>query len=119
MNPASAALFYRRAFGAGGNGEPVLVRRYSGSGPHRPHFDALCLAHVAGYQPAELAGDIQQGDRRVIVLVEDLLARQFPMPVTVNDKIVIRGRECTIRMLDDSTRRLGTMLIAYEARVRG
>jgi hypothetical protein len=119
MTPEAAISAYRRALNLDNLGEPVEVRRYTGTaGPDRPYFDATVIARVTDYQPSDLVGDIRQGDRHVILMQEDLIAAQFPMPVRQTDKIVVRGKECAIEKLDDSTRRIGTTLIAYEARVK-
>jgi len=55
----------------------------------------------------------------LIVLVEDLLDAGFAVPVTPNDKIVLRGTMISIVTVDDSTRRLRGELIAYEIQARG
>jgi hypothetical protein len=71
-----------------------------------------------GYQPDQLVGAIQQGDRRVIFLAEDI--GSFPVPIREKfDKIIVRGAETTVQVVDDSTRRVGAVLIGYELRVRG
>lgn len=103
------------------HGETVLVRRYTPAtgGVGRPKFDAEVRARVTGYAPEELVGSIVQGDRKVILLVEDLIAKQFAMPVLASDKIVVRGKEFAIIAPDDSTRRIANVLIAYELTARG
>lgn len=108
---------YRRDLRA--YGEVVHIRRYNGTGPGRTYVDTPCYARVTGYQPAELVGTIQQGDRRVIALAEDLVNGGFLMPVTPTDKVIVRGRELAIMGVDDSTRRVGPVLIALELQVRG
>lgn len=100
-------------------GEYITVRRYTGSGTNRPRFDVQARARVEGYAPSELIGTIQQGDRRIVLYADDLLAAQFAMPVTANDKLVIRGRELAIVAVDDNTRRLQGQLIALEIQARG
>ncbi|MCA0032760.1 hypothetical protein [Mesorhizobium sp. B263B2A] len=117
MTPTEIKTSYRRILSE--VGEPILIRRYTGSGANRPRFDAPVLARVVGYQPHELVGTLVQGDRKLIVLVEDLIDAQFALPVVTGDKAVIRGVECNIEAADDSTRRIGTTLIAYELQVRG
>lgn len=116
MTPDGFKAMYRRRIGVG---EVVLIRRYTGAGTARPKFDAQVRARVVGYEPNELVGTILQGDRRVIFLAEDLLAAQFALPVTSNDKAVVRGKELAIIAPDDSTRRCQGELIAYELQVRG
>lgn len=100
-------------------GETITIRRYTGAGPNRPFFEASVMARVVGYEPHELIGTIQQGDRKLIVLAEDLIDAQFALPVTTNDKAVVRGKELQIMAADDSTRRVGADLIAYELQARG
>lgn len=115
MSVASAKSAYARALR-----EAITLRRYTGSGPSRPHFDAeMIRSRTVGYEPHELIGGVVQGDRKVIVLMEDIIARGFVLPVTINDKIVIRGKELAILAVDDSTRRVDGVLIAIELHVRG
>ncbi len=101
------------------NGEPVLIRRYTGSGTNRPRFDVEVRGRVKGYEPTQLIGSITQGDRRVLILQEDLIKAQLALPITTNDKCVVRGRELAIQAADDNTHRDGTELIAWELQVRG
>jgi len=108
---------YRRAFDE--VGEVVFVRRYTGAGANRPFFDTAAKGRVTGYEPHELIGTIQQGDRKIILLAEDLIDAQFALPVTPNDRVVMRGKELDIIAADDSTRRVAGVLIAYELQVRG
>jgi hypothetical protein len=118
VNSASAAASYARLISQ--NGETVTLRRYSGSGDSRTATDYTPIAaRVVGYQPSELVDDVQQGDRKVILLAEDVTALSFPAPVLITDKIVVRSKEMAIQAIDDSSRRVGETLIAYEIRVRG
>jgi hypothetical protein len=100
-------------------GETVVIRRFAGTGTGRVPTDYEARARVTGYQEIELVGDIQQGDRRVIMLVDDLIDAGFPVPVTPTDKVVLRGTMLSIVSVDDSTRRLQGELIAYEIQARG
>lgn len=117
MTPAQARSTYRRMMGL--VGETVLIRRYTGTGANRPRFDAEVTARVTEYEPKELTGTIQQGDRKLIVLAEDLMQAQFPTPIKKGDKAVVRGKELNIEAPDDNTRRIDGELIAYELQVRG
>ncbi|EHK56905.1 hypothetical protein [Allomesorhizobium alhagi] len=116
MTPDSIKASYRRALGAF---EEIVIRRYTGAGANRPYFDAPVLARVTGYEPKELVGTIQQGDRKLIVLADDLIAAQVPLDLKKGDKAVVRGKELNIEAADDSTRRVAGVLIAYELQVRG
>jgi hypothetical protein len=98
----------------------VTLRRYTGAGPNRIRFDVENIrSRVTGYAPHELNGTIVQGDRKIILFADDLLAKGFALPVTTNDKVVVRGRELEIMAPDDSTRRVNGVLIAIELQVRG
>lgn len=121
MTPEQARASYRRMMAVAGSGEvrKVLVRRYTGTGANRPRFDAEVRARVTGYQPHELVGTIVQGDRKVILLAEDLSRAQFPTPLRKGDKVVDAGKELNIEAPDDNTRRVQGELIAYELQVRG
>lgn len=99
--------------------ETVYLRRFTGVGPSRPFFDTEARARIIGYMPHELIGTIQQGDRKAIVFVPDLVDAGFALPVTANDKLVVRGRDLAIIALDDNTRRDEGELIALELQVRG
>lgn len=99
--------------------ETVYIRRYTGVGPTRPFFDTPMRARVMTYEPQELIGTIQQGDRKCIGFVPDLVDVGFALPVTSNDKLVVRGRELAIIAVDDNTRRDEGELVALELQVRG
>ena len=58
-------------------------------------------SRVRGYGPAELVGTIQQGDRNIVGLAEDLTNGGFLMPVQATDKALVRGRELAIMAVDD------------------
>lgn len=100
-------------------GETIIIRRNNPS-PAAP-TEVTVRARVAGYQPQDLVGGIKQGDRRVIVLALDLDASGFPLPLKTGgtDKAVVRGRVLNIGVVDDSTRRVGGELLAYEITATG
>ncbi|MBR1206963.1 MULTISPECIES: hypothetical protein [unclassified Bradyrhizobium] len=108
-------------------GETVLVRRYAGVGPARAVAkEAAVLARVKGYQPAELVGEIRQGDRHVILLNDPSagvpagkVALSTMLPLTDRDFLVIAGAEVSIKGVDDATRRIQGQVIAFELQVRG
>jgi hypothetical protein len=114
MNADAVKASYARALT-----DRIIIRRYTGAGTTRPRFDVEDLrARVTGYAPHELVGSIQQGDRKVIVLADDLLGRGIALPLTKGDRCVIRGQECAIEAVDSNSRRVGATLIAYELQVR-
>lgn len=116
MSSDSIRASYRRAMND--VGETVTIRRYTGTGPNRPRFDADVMARVTDYEPHEIVGSIAQGDRKLIVLAEDLIAAQVA-DLRKGDKVVVRGKELNIEAVDDNTRRAAGVLIAYELQVRG
>lgn len=117
MNAAQVKAQYARTLK-----ERVTLRRLSSgtTGSNRPRFDAEGVrARTVGYDPDELVGAIVQGDRKIIVYADDLIAKGFTLPVTTNDKVVVRGKELAIIAPDDSTRRVDDVLIAIVLQVRG
>jgi hypothetical protein len=97
----------------------VTIRRYTGLGAARSYTDFPCQAQVTGFAPAALVGNVMQGDRKLIIYSDDLADAGFAEPITVNDKAVVRGKELAILAVDDSTRRIDDVLIAYELQARG
>lgn len=114
MNPDQARDSYNRA-----PLENVYIRRYTAG--RNARFDWSCKALVRGFVPQEIVSgsSINQGDRRVILLYEDLIKEGFPLPLLPTDALIIRGKEVAINAIDDSTRRIGSELIAYDVHVRG
>lgn len=98
----------------------VTMRRLQGVGAAQVKFDAEDLrARIAGYGPDELIGPILQGDRRVILLAEDLEERQWPAPPRSGDRCIVGDVTMTVISVDGHTRKVGETLIAYEIQVRG
>lgn len=118
MTPEFAAAMYRRRLAPF---ETISIRRYTGSGINRPRFDWEVQARVTEFAAEELVGNIVQGDRRLIVLHEDLADAGFPFPIQTgpNWKAVVRGKELQIKSVDDNTRRLGDVVLAYNIQVGG
>lgn len=116
MTPARARATWRRQITK--HGETVVLRRVVDTGPN---IEKTVRAKVAGYEPDELGGNIQQGDRKIIVLEEDVAAQGFPVPFKENsvDKVVVRGKTTTIQAVDDNTIRVAGQLIGYVIRSRG
>ncbi len=99
--------------------EPLVVRRYTGSGTARPHFDTPARGKATPYGADELIGTVQQGDQRVFIFADDLMANGFVLPVTSNDKVVVRGRELQIVANPPERKSPDGTLVVYEAQVRG
>ncbi|MCB1499715.1 MAG: hypothetical protein KDK07_07970 [Bauldia sp.] len=115
MTPEAAKASYRRARAVG---EDVTIRRYSGLGGAQTYVETTVRARVVGFAGEALAPGIAQGERRVIVLAEDIVA-PITLPLVKGDRIVVRGAELTIDDPDDNTRRVAGTLIAYELTVKG
>lgn len=120
MTPAETKQSYITAMdNAGDPAANVSIRRFTGVGTSRVPTDTSARARVVGYQERELVGGIQQGDRKVILLADDLIDAGFVPPITANDKLIVRGKQLSIVSVDDSTRRVQGILIAYELQARG
>jgi hypothetical protein len=117
MTPEDARQTYARSLSEAG--ETVTIRRYYGSGTPRPKYEKDCRARVLAYQPGEIVGPIVQGDQKVILLAEDMETGAVTLPLLTSDKAVVRGRELAIVAIDANTRRVGSVLCAYELQVRG
>jgi hypothetical protein len=117
MTPSQARDMYRRMIGE--IGETITLRRNNAS--PAPPTEAQVLARVTGYRPEELVNGINQGDRRLIVLAEDVEASGFPVPFKTGgaDKAIVRGKPLNISVVDDSTRRVAGVLIAYDITATG
>lgn len=117
MTPDEIKADYRDVLAK--RGEAILIRRYTGVGPNRPRFDAEVRARVMAYEPHELVGNIVEGERRAIILAEDLIAAQIALPLVVGDnlKAVVRGKEVAVKAVDDNTRRVAGELVAIELRI--
>lgn len=117
MSVAATKAHYARSLK-----ERVTLRRFIAgtTGSNRPRFDAEGVrARTVGYEPHELVGAIVQGDRKMIVYADDLIAKGFTLPVTTSDVVLVRGKQLAILAADDSTRRIDGVLIAIELQVRG
>ena len=114
MTPSELRAVYRRHLEA--HGETVsLVRGFGGVAPTTV---ANLLARVMGYSPEELVGGIAEGERKVILLAEDLAATAIPTPAR-NDRVVWNGKTLNVVAVDDATRRVAGETIAFELRVAG
>ncbi|MEJ0093403.1 MAG: hypothetical protein WDN46_08190 [Methylocella sp.] len=111
MISLSAQAAHRR--GIAQRGEEVIFQRISGVAPRTVTFSAVVSAMVANYQPdgqdparagygASQPGSITQGDRQVIVMIEDLAQARFPLPVQKNDNIILSstGEKLNVTRVD-------------------
>ena len=95
-------------------GQAVAIRRYTGTGPSRPHVDTATTAYVRNYGSSELIGAIVQGDQKAITLVDSLAAI---LPVTTSDLLVVDGREYAIK--NPMKRVVAGVLVALEIHAKG
>ncbi len=129
MSSAAEMLADHREFLAD-DGEDILIRRFTGSGPVRPKTEAKVRARVTGLESAVLIGAIVQGKCQIIALndpdaavPEGLVALATLLPVTTADKVVLlrdgRQKELSIEAADDNTRRVGGTLVAPQIQASG
>jgi len=98
--------------------QPLTVKRYTGAGVNRPSFETAVRGNARQFSSAELLADIRQGDYQVILLMEDLIAQQFALPVTSADKIVVDGKEISV-IVAKLRKDLDGNQVAYECQCRG
>jgi hypothetical protein len=114
MNAAAIRAAYARTLK-----ENIVVRQYTGAGANRPRFDTMVRGKARQYSSTELIGTIAQGDLNILILVEDLIAQQFSLPLTTDHKIVVAHHpELSIQGVAERKALDGT-LIAYEIQARG
>jgi hypothetical protein len=92
-------------------GETITLRRIG-----TPNTDISVRAKARGYAPEELVGGINQQDREIRVLAEDVT---FDPALKPGDKVVLHGRVMNIDAVDASTGRAGSDLVFYIVRARG
>jgi hypothetical protein len=115
MTDPSAVAGYRRALAR--RGVEVIFVRINGAAPHAAQVQATVMAIVTGYTPDSgqvgrtgfsetRLGAITQGDRKIVVLSDDLAGQFYPLPVAKNDKAIVNGETLTITAVDPNTRSL-------------
>lgn len=113
MTPARARAMLRRHLAK--RGEIVTVKRFTDAG----EVAAQALARIRNYTAEEIASGIVQGNRKAVVLAEDLETAGFPLPLQINDGLFVGERRLNIESVDDSTRRIGGTVIGYDLGVQG
>jgi len=114
MTPDDSRASYRRVLLA--HGQDVTLQRVTPNGT----FTYDVRARVMGYSPQTTAGSAQQGGRKAIVLAEDVESSGFPLPFREGqDTLVANGKTMTIAAVNDATRRVAGVLIAYEFELEG
>ena len=97
-------------------GQPVTLQRLTGT-TTQIRCDVICKAIVRGYEPVQLIGSIQQGDRQVTISNTEIAAAQWPGPPRSGDRCVIDGRTTNIQSCD--TRKLRDDIVLHIIQVRG
>lgn len=91
------------------HGQPVTLRRLSGTGPSQIATDVACTAVVAWLGAADLApgSGLMQGDRRVTITDHEITAAAWPGPPRKSDRVVIGGAVATVVALVETRRHAG------------
>lgn len=96
------------------DGQPVTLRRIAtGQAPVSVSLTAV----VRGYAPQELAGNLIQGDRHVILSNDEIAAAAWPGPPRKGDQLVIDGTTCSVQSCN--TIRQGSAIARHDLVVRG
>lgn len=69
--------------------------------------------------PEDVAQDFQENDRKLIMAAADVLAAGFARFRKNSATVRWQGRDLDIQSVDDTTRRIAGVLVAYECRVAG
>lgn len=110
----SYAASYRRAFTL--KGRRVTIERPVPNAA--PITAANVRARIHDFAEDEVAGGVNAGQRRVLVLAEDVPATLRPLKQ--GDKIIVDGLTWRFTSRpDDQTRRDGDVLLAYEGIAAG
>lgn len=76
------------------DGQPLTLHRIAtGQAP----VSVALTGVVRGYQPHELAGNLIQGDRRVIITNHEIAAAEWPGPPRKGDQVEIDGATATVQ----------------------
>ena len=116
MTPAEIRAEYLDAIST--VGEDVMIRLYAGTSESFADHGPV-RARVVEFNPDQLVGAIVQGDRKLIMLAEDIETIGVSLVATQNCKVLVRGRELQVKAVDDSSRRVQGVLMAYEITVGG
>lgn len=91
------------------HGQPVTLRRLSGTGAGQTATDVACTAIVAWIGAAELApgSGLMQGDRRVTITNHEIAAAGWPGPPRKSDRVVIAGAVTAVAAPVETRRHAG------------
>lgn len=114
MNPQETREAYRRNLveANGGPGEQVAIQRDGSAYPVN--------AWVTSFRPTDLVGTVIQGARYAIVLAEDVERFGFLIPIKPKqDRLLWAGKTLVIESVDDASRRIGGVIVAYVLTLAG
>lgn len=110
------ASYARMLASSMGPGEALQIQRGFGSGAQT--FDVQ--GWVTGYSPDGMAGTVQQGTRKAIILADSVTASGIPLPlVPQSDRLLFAGKALVITAVDEASRRVQGEAIAYELELAG
>lgn len=98
--------------------QSLTIKRYTSTAANRTSDDYAVRGNARQYSAPELIGAIRQGDWHVVVLAEDLVSLDFPLPVLGSDRVVVDDREMAI-IMPKSRKDFDGNLVAYELQCRG
>jgi hypothetical protein len=114
MDPGDITAAYRDAFGE--VAETVTIRRGFPPG----NTDAVVNARLLGFAPDDVTGGAQQGSRKALVIVQDLVDLAFPLPLLPKqDRFLWNGKILVISSVDDATVRVGGVTIGFWLGIAG
>lgn len=96
-------------------GEDITLRRTTGT--QQIPLDVECRACVRGYQPNELIGSIEQGDRKVILSPTEMKHRQWTWPPKRGDRVLFGDKSFHVEAVDNIS--AGSELVRIEIQARG
>lgn len=112
MTPAAARAMYRAQLVSGDT--VSLVRGFGTTAAAQ--VDGLPVRMLKASEL--LVAGLMQGERVLLLLAEDVDASPLGAPM-VNDRVLWSGRPLAVRFVDDTKRRVGGELIAYELYLAG
>ncbi len=98
------------------NGDTVAIRRAGTPATLYGPIRALIMT----YTEQELTGNMQEGDRKVLMLANDVVASGIPLPILAKqDRLLFGTSTFVVQYVDETSHRTGGQLLAYELRVSG
>jgi hypothetical protein len=96
-------------------GRTMKLRRRIGT--TTSYTDVDVMGTDKGYEAAEIAGLLQQGDRKVVIGTSEIVTASWPAPPRKGDFLVIDGVSTAVQGAEP--RYSGPTILAYRLWVRG